>query len=318
MILRFVPASLLTIAALLTLAGCADETPVDPPTGGTGNTTLAALYDTPPAIGSCSEGVLKQTERQKVLNYVNSIRLNHGLAPVQYRSADDLKTAKASLIIAASSTLSHTPPTSLTCWTKDGSDGSAVSNLAYNTSSGTTSAKSSETFIDMWMKDSTITSLGHRRWIINPFLKFISFGRVDNVTSDRTITGSALQVIYDEQAVLGASTPDFVAFPYHETSSRLFNSGIFMSFTAVASRTDGVANRNVGYSGATVTIRTEGGQSVPVTIVGSDNEGYGIPNVLLWTAPVVNDTKYEVTITGVNVDGTIRSFEYWFTTKVTV
>ncbi len=91
-----------------------------------------------------------------------------------------------------------------------------------------------------------------------------------------------------------------------------------MSFSALADRNDSRNNRSVVYSGATVTIRTEAGQTVPVTIVGSDNEGYGLANVVLWTAPVATDTRYNVTVRGVMVNGTSRDYEYWFTTKTTV
>jgi hypothetical protein len=91
-----------------------------------------------------------------------------------------------------------------------------------------------------------------------------------------------------------------------------------MSFSTIADRNGGAANANVGYDNATVTIRTESGQAVPVTIVGSDNVGFGLPNILLWKAPVTTDIRYNVTITGVDVNGVTKNFEYWFMTNATV
>ena len=318
MILRFTFPRLLAIAtlALAVVSGCGDDTPVDPVPST--DTTSNALYVTAPNVVNCSEGVLKDAERTKVLNYVNAIRAKLGLAPVLYRHEEDAGTAKAALIIAANSTLSHEPASSASCWSQAGFTTSGVSNLAIGTSSGT-ALRSSESFVDLWIKDSTITSLGHRRWLIDPFLKFISFGRVDKIGTGttRTVSGSAIQVIYAEQQTLGSSTPEFVAFPYHETSAQLFNSGIFMSFSTIADRTGSGGNASVKYDNATVTIRTESGQSVPVTIVGSDNQGFGLPNVLIWKASVANDTRYNVTVSGVDVNGVTKTFDYWFTTNTT-
>jgi uncharacterized protein YkwD len=318
MILRSTFSRLLLFFMLVLAAGCRDDAPVEPPpTGTVGDVTIATVYDTAPNVGSCSEGVLKESERQKVLNYLNAIRANHGLPAVQYNHADDRGTAKASLIIAANSTLSHTPASTASCWTQEGFDASGTSNIAIGTSFGTT-LRSSESFIDLWIKDSTVQSLGHRRWLLNPFLKFISFGRVDKVVGGTTVSGSVIKVIYTEQQALAASTPEFVAFPFHETSARLYNSGIFMSFSVLADRSDFWKNGNVSYAAASITIRTEGGDNVPVTIVGSDGEAYGLANVILWTAPVANNTRYLVTVRNVQVGGVPRDFEYWFTTKTTV
>jgi uncharacterized protein YkwD len=321
MMLRLTPSRILAIAALVVFAGCQDDAPVEPvDTGGTivtGEATLATLYDTAPNVGSCSEGVLKETERQKVLNYVNAIRANHGLPAVQYRHVDDRGTAKAALIIAANNALDHHPAPTKSCWSQEGFDASGVSNLAFGSSSSTTAFRSSESFVDLWIRDDNQTTLGHRRWLLSPFLKFVSFGRVDKVASNGSVSASVIQVMYDEYQTLEASTPDFVAFPFHETAARLFDNRVYMSISVLADRTDFRKNSDVSYAAATVTIRTDNGTTVPVTIVTSDNVAYGLANVLVWTAPVASDIRYTVTVRGVMVGGVSREYEYWFTTKTT-
>lgn len=173
-------------------SGCS-ETPTDPLPAPGDSASLASLYDERPNVDNCFEGRLKQAEREKVLAYVNAIRRLHGLEDVEYRAADDIQTAKASLIIAANSTLTHQPTASMRCYTQEGYDGSSTSNIGFR--SGET--PSSESFIDMWLVDNGVASLGHRRWIIDPFLRHISFGRVDR-TVGGMFAASALKVIYAE------------------------------------------------------------------------------------------------------------------------
>ncbi|MBC8144420.1 MAG: CAP domain-containing protein [bacterium] len=304
------------LPALLALffASCSDDSPTGPytpivPTFSNNPVPLTDIYDELPDVSRCFEGKLKASEAQKVLSYVNQIRALHGLLPAEYRTDDNVRTAKASLIIAASSSLTHFPQPSAPCYSQEAYDGSSTSNIAYRSGTGTPS----ETFVDMWLADVGVASLGHRRWIIDPFLRYISFGRCDRA-SGGSITGSAIKVIYGEQRDISATATDFVAYPYHDYPARLLPNGAMLSLSVVASRTNKGASGGVDYSAATITMTSDAGVDVAATDITSDRDGYGLANNLRWKgAGLVAGTRYNVEVKNVIHGGSARNYSWWFT-----
>lgn len=139
--------------------------------------SLNDLYDVGPDVSQCDEGILKQTEKDKALNEVNRIRDLLNLPQVIYDSSFDNQTAQAALIIAANNDMSHYPPSTHACFSQDGADGSR-SNLSMYWQSGSFSPPDfpeSEAMIANWLIDSGVESSGHRRSILDPFLKQISY-----------------------------------------------------------------------------------------------------------------------------------------------
>jgi hypothetical protein len=60
-----------------------------------------------------------------------------------------------------------------------------------------------------------------------------------------------------------------------------------------------------------VSIQEDGGGALTITDQGFDYAGQGLPNSLKWKAPGLQpDTDYTVSITGVLVNGSARSFSY--------
>lgn len=308
---------LLPAMLAIVFASCSESGPSSPgnpspapnlPSYSTGPVQLTDIYDQLPNVASCFEGRLKAGEAQKVLSYVNQIRALHGLLPVEYRDDDNARTARASLVIAATSKLSHTPESTVACFTPDAYDGSSTSNLAYR--SGANSP--SESFIDLWLSDIGVVSLGHRRWLIDPFLRYISFGRCDR-TGTGSITGSAIKVIYGEQRDISATTTDFVAYPFHDYPSRLLPTGSLQSLTVVANRTNKGASGSVSYASATVSVTDAAGATMPTSEVTSDNAGYGISNNLRWkTTGLKAGVQYVVEVRNVMVAGVSRTYSWWF------
>jgi uncharacterized protein YkwD len=302
---------LLCLALLAIIASCSDTAPTEnnPLPGAPADTaSLASLYDELPNVANCSEGRLKPAEKTKVLDYVNAIRKLHGLEPVTYSSGDDVNTAKAALLIVANATLTHAPTASMTCYTDEGLVGSSKSNLAMR--SGATAASAG--YIDMWLVDAGTPSLGHRRWIIDPFLKSISFGRVDK-TVGGMLNGAALRVIYDQAKDISATSTEMVAYPYHDYPARLLPTGAALSLTVVPNRTSRAANAGIDYSAATVTLTTEAGAELTTSIVGSNSDGYGVPNSFSFTANgLTANTKYNVLVRNVKVNGTTKEYGWWF------
>lgn len=300
---------LLPLLLAIVVASCTDTNPVEPVSLTiTDPTRLEDLYDLLPDPSNCSEGTLKASEKQKVLTYLNALRRLHRLEPVEYRSADDPQTAKSALIIVANRKLSHTPDASSACFSDVGSTGAATSNLAYRSGS----LPASERFIDQWLVDAGVATLGHRRWLLDPFLKYVSFGRVD-ASPAGAFSGSAIKVIFSEQKDIASTSTEMVAYPFEEYPARLFPAGTAMSLTVVSDRVSKTQNSRVDFSQATIAMTSESGETIPTAIVLRDNTGFGVPNAISFTATgVVVAKRYDVTVSNVSVAGTTRSFSWTF------
>jgi uncharacterized protein YkwD len=294
------------------------ESPTDTPTNTNPTTVtgLSALYDQLPNPGACSAGSLKSSERTRVLQYINAIRARHGLGAVSYRPEDDSPTAAAALICVANQVLDHNPPSSYSCWSQIGADACAKSDLGFFGWSGQSQIPSSEGYVELWLRDSLVENLGHRRWILNPFLRHIAFGRVDREQgSGISLTGTsaaALKVIYDDDLAGPANgTPGFVAYPFESYPAGLFNPGLDLSFSVVASTTSYWENQKVDFSSAVISMTRDGAQ-VSIPSVESGNDAAGLPNIIHWKADVVRGERYDVHIRGVRIDGTSHDYDYWF------
>lgn len=279
--------------------------------------SLDELYDVKPEPSSCKEGVLKKSEKLKVLDRLNAIRNLHGLKPVSYNEADDALTAKSALIMQANATLTHTPDKTMKCWSAEGEKGSGKSNIHIYYSSGMKDLEESKDIVAGWLIDDGVDSLGHRRWLIDPFLKYVSFGRVDGkpvINSEwDTTTGAAISVINNESADIKDTKTEFVAYPYQNYSNELFKKNWFLSFTALYDKTSAWNNSGANYTGAKITVTGENGNALSVHSVSHDNTGFGVPNIIQWKINGLQDNiKYAVKISGVMVDGKPKEYSYWF------
>jgi len=96
----FLPIKVKALSLILLLfflsSGCLDILITPPPVPTFPQPTeIDDIYDILPDIQSCYEGVLKDSEKQRVLAELNFIRNLHGLNPVSYNYEDDIYTAKA-------------------------------------------------------------------------------------------------------------------------------------------------------------------------------------------------------------------------------
>ncbi len=285
---------------------------------------LEEFYTTLPDVANCKPGTLKETEKQAILKEVNQIRALHNLKPVEYRSQYDANTAEAALMLAANDDKignpdnPHLPPNSWKCFTNNGKDGCQNSNLAYRWYMGTPPA--SNTSLNMWMTDYNVNECGHRRWIIDPFLKFIAFGRADGQSKrfqNMSITTMTIYVISNDKQNIIDWQSDFVAYPFHDYPSKYFYDGMnrnwFLSFTAIFDKANYWNNAQVKFNAATIEIKDSKGNSVNAADISYANDGYGVPNVLKWNIPgLKKDEKYTVTIKNVDYKGTKKDFSYWF------
>lgn len=276
------------------------------------------LYDRDPIPTSCDVGQLKLAEKQGALATLNQMRAAHGLGTVTYDNTFDISTAQSALLGVANRSLSHTPPTSWLCFTTDGYNGSSTSNL-YLRWSSVPSQPTTASGLEALLVDDNVPSLGHRRWMLHPFLGTTSFGRVDGVPSGTTnyYTAMSLKVIGGTDANpagTDAATRGYVAYPYGDYPARWFKHGWYMSFSVLANTASTWNNGSgqVNYGSTTVTVTGPSG-ALAVSNQSADYSGYGLPNSLQWqVAGTVSNVSYTVNVSNVVVNGTPRNYSYTF------
>lgn len=278
----------------------------------------AALYSAPPDIAGCAAGTLHPAVITSVTNSLNTIRALHRLPPVVYSPSDEASAQQAALMMAANNALSHTPPTTWACYTASGSSGAGSSNLYGGFGNGL-GLLSEEQVLAGWMTDVNnlvIDSVGHRRWLIDPFLGSFAYGRVAGRSPSSTRADAAALKVFNLAGPSGpaGTLPDIVAYPYEEYPARFFDTNALLSFSVIANKSSKFGtNATVNFSGATIAVRVRGGATLAVSKIAFDNDGYGLPNNLQWAvAGLTANTIYDVTISNVVVAGTARNYSYYF------
>jgi uncharacterized protein YkwD len=276
------------------------------------------LYDSLPDIKKCQAGVLKKGVKDGVLNTVNKIRALHGLASVIYDDQYDDEVMKGSLIIAASGQLTHQPQSSEKCYSPEGAKGAKTSNIYGGKISKYLKYYSPDDHVIGWMTDVRNASgknVGHRRWLLDPFLKKIAFGQVASVMEDGSSTnGAMIRVVWDDQHKNQSprSENNFVAYPFMDYPQEYFDEKAILSFTAIENQLDKYNNKT-DYSGVELKVVNEAGEPVHVHDVNGYSNGAGIPNVLQFKIEAMQPKmKYMVNIRNVLINGQSKSYSYWF------
>lgn len=162
---------------------------ISTPSGSTGNTA------------TCTPGTLSAAGQKAGLNAINYFRGMSGLNSVTINSTWSAGAQRAALMMAANNRLDHFPPTSWKCYSKAGATAAGQSNLAMSITGSAGEAESQ--YIDDLGNAST---LGHRRWLLDPTLTQVGIGQVGrfNVT----------KVFETWRAPVNpAGTPAYVAWP---------------------------------------------------------------------------------------------------------
>lgn len=299
-------------------------TPTPTPTGTapvlTGNfsSDIAALYDVLPDVDGCRAGKLKQSVVLAQLASLNQLRALHGLPAVTYSPNDENDEQESALMQGANQALSHTPPTTWKCYTQAGYNGSSTSNLALSYGPALR-VRTDESYLAGWMSEVdnvTADSVGHRRWLLDPFLGTVSYGRVVGTTAGSfgRVDGAALRVFSQTGTKAPTGTlPAYFAYPQGDYPVKFWEDGALLSFSVIASQTSSAASRSVNFSGASVTVRERGGSALTVSKVTFDNQGYGLPNNIQFAAAgLKHGVTYDVTVSGVTGQGTQPSYGYSF------
>jgi uncharacterized protein YkwD len=274
-------------------------TPTPTPTS-TGARSIADLYDVAPDVANCRTGTLKASVKADLLARLNAIRALHRLPAVTYAEVDDQAEMESSLMMVANGQLSHTPPTTWKCYTALGAGGAGSSNLYSNSSTAARITYTEDDYLAGWLKEGGSASIGHRRWILYPFLGKASYGRVTRLDAGGVSEAASLKVFnFTGGTTVPGGLPAYVAYPFGDYPAKYFGTGDYLSFSVVANAGGSSGNGSVDFSRATVTVAGPGG-ALAVSNQTSDNSGYGLANNVQWkVAGLQAGTTYTVTITGV-------------------
>ena len=284
------------------------------------------IYALEPDVAACTSGIPSDSEKQKVLNRLNYLRSIHKLKPVQYNDAYDEITGECALVIAANKNLSHTPDSSWKCWSQVAYDGCYSSNISLATATNQDlSLTDSAEIIDGFMTEENEvppTTLGHRRWFIDPWLKTIAFGRADYSDGNgHFVLGSAVRVInrddQNDQQDISDSDIKFVAYPFENYPAELYNDNVMMSFTVIKDKFSKYSNgTGITFSTATIAIVDQNNKTMKVKNIEFDTDAYGVPNNLRWYAEGIKpNVKYNVTVSNVMINNNSEFYQYWFELK---
>lgn len=307
------------VLASLIFAACGGGSSEDaaappPPFSPTTGAKSAAIYDRAPAVEQCDPGELSAAAKQEALDIVNAMRALHGLGAVAYDDTSDRATARSALIGVANKKLSHTPGSDWYCYSAEGYGGSSTSSLVLGWTP-IPAPYAIDSALARLLVDDRVSSLGHRRWLLHPFLSQTSIGRVDgNSFVDRSfVTSISLRMVGYPDADLRANAPQFVAYPFGNYPGKYFKHGWYMSFSVIASTEGTFTNGRdaIDYSRAMVEVLDPNGTALAITDLAADYSAYGLPNALQWIAvDTQSDVTYTVRVHDVKVSGTLRDYEY--------
>ena len=255
------------------------------------------LYEIEPDVDTCQAGALSQAAKDRALDVVNEIRALHGFTEVSYSELYDHQVQEAALIQGTRAWPSHFPEPSDKCYTEAGAAGSASSNIA-----GWAGNTDPAAHMLRWL-----ASAGHRRWLLNPFAAYMSYGQVNGA--------AALKVFgFDEEPT---RTPlvevEYVAFPYQTCPPRVMKGDPPWSFSVIENKNSRWRNTYEYFEHATIRVtRVSDGAELGINNRYTTNEGAGVGNFLSWKVEYWDyDTLYEVEIANVAMQsGDRRDYVY--------
>ncbi|WP_428149263.1 CAP domain-containing protein [Brevundimonas sp.] len=277
----------------------------------------AALYTEAPDIEQCRAGRLRPEVITTLTARVNEVRALHGLAPVTSEPAAEDTAVAAALVFAANGSLSHYPGSWWRCFSEAGATGARLSNIFGGLASERLIFVSMDEMVTGWMTDvrhMNPGSIGHRRWLLDPFLASISFGRVAGILPDgRRTDGAALRVIGSNRIVPAPIEGGFIAYPFGDYPARFWDPRALLSFSVLVDLRDKTSSEQVDYARAQVSVRQRGGSAIEVGRVSFDNNAYGLPNSLQFAAEGLQPgATYDVAIRNVSVQGQSKDFAWSF------
>lgn len=146
------------------------------------NSSSALSYDIQPHVGAPYEaGRASEANRQSALNELNMYRQIAGLTPVEESAELSDQAQHGAVLLAAINKLTHYPSQPA-----DMDDEFYQIGYSATTSSNLSAGYSRMEYgIDGCMLDnngSNLTTVGHRRWFLNPQMKYVGLGQAESVS----------------------------------------------------------------------------------------------------------------------------------------
>ena len=227
------------------------------------------------SVATCDPGDVTGVARANTLRQVNLFRFLAGLPAVIEDPAKSVSSQACALMQDANKMLSHSPPTTWTCYTDVGATAAGQSNIA--TTRGVRA-------IGLYMNDrGNETTIGHRRWILSNSLGPIGMGSTSGYSCLMTIGGT------------GKANKAFVPWP-PVGDVPLQALTIEGSLDAVGWS---IQSDTINLAGAQVTV-TDAGTSLPVTVMqlpANYGSKYAISFVPMGWSTAAGHT-YSVAVTG--------------------
>ena len=256
------------------------------------------------AQSSCNAGATDPLFHNAVALRINWFRAMSGVpANVKLSGEYSQQAQQAALVISANNALSHTPPSTWSCWNTTAYEAAGKSNLVLG--------GFGPSAVNAYIYDSGASNVavGHRRWVLYPQTQNMGTGDVAPEGGDGASAkgANALWVFDNHQSdSRPAVRDDFVAWPPKG----------YVPYQAVAGRWS-FSHSNADFSAATVSV-IKNGLGVPISIEALQN-GIGENSIVwllqgtngstLWSKPTQDDT-YQIIVDNVKIDGVTRSYSY--------
>ncbi len=270
-------------------------------------------------LNACEAGRPSEADRQLFINTLNEIRALHHLPQVEYDYVHEDQTMQASMLLAVNEKTSHFPDDTWTCFSDIGLQGASTSNLNFIQSYENLEKYGADKNLVNWLTEKNSASIGHRRYILSPFLAKASYGEVSNTQAKSfpTIVGAAMKTVYPYQSQTLTSTmaKGVIAYPYHTYPKRFFLKSEPLSLSVLINPEDAYANNQVDFSGAKLTvIRRDNQQIQTIENIKYDNTNYGLlaNNLQFYFTTMHYNVIYDVKLSNVLVNGQPKDYTYWF------
>ena len=243
---------------------------------------------------SCIAGTNSKEYTDATLKTLNFFRAMLGVpADITFKQEFNDKALKSALIMDANFNLSHNPPTSWKCYSEEGKQGAANSNIAVGTSGP------SAISLYMWDPGSGNYFVGHRRWIMSPSEYIMGSGSTDK--------GDSLWVFGEFRKE--KNTKEYVSWPNSGFTLPEFGyrNNYRWSFTAHYAQVKD-ANIVIKKDGKSMQVNKE-----------KYAGGYGEGDTIVWTLPELSSKKIEkdetfyVEIQGIKKEGQSLTHKYTVT-----
>lgn len=218
-------------------------------------------------IQNCQAGTLTQAAKDKAIEVFNDIRAKHGLEPVTYDTASDQEVMAAALVMAANQDLDHQPPSHWRCYSETAFDGASTSNIGLYVSSDTSQSginyyenNSIENNFIGYLTDVNNVyqdDVGHRRWLLNPFLEKIAYGQVGGIVNGKYVSSSAIKVVYDAYKPKEYKQNEIIAYPIGDYPVKYYENGAILSVAILWDESEYIHNHFVDYSNTSVTVTNQ-------------------------------------------------------------